>query len=77
MQLQISEHAPKTDAWTSEVASLEEACSVDLSSIKLDMERISEGVTELKKQLALIAVRAYSTASIMTVDRTTLWLAQN
>merc|ERR1711871_41821 len=33
---------------------LEAACTVDLSSIKLDMERISEGAIELEKQLALI-----------------------
>ncbi len=64
MQLQISEHAPKTDAWTSEVGSLEEACSVDLSSIKLDMERISEGVVELEKQLGLITVRTCAIVGI-------------
>eukprot|EP01043_Picozoa_sp_COSAG02_P058858 COSAG02_NODE_7397_length_3035_cov_2.889986_2_plen_334_part_00 len=64
MQLQISEHAPKTDAWTSEVGSLEEACAVDLSSIKLDMERISEGVVELEKQLGLITVRTCAAAGI-------------
>ena len=62
MQLQISEHAPKTDAWTSEVGSLEEACTIDLSSVKLNMERISEGVTELQKQLGLISVRKYCIA---------------
>jgi hypothetical protein len=62
MQLQISEHAPKTDAWTSEVGSLEEACTIDLSSVKLNMERISEGVTELQKQLGLISVRTYCIA---------------
>ena len=62
MQLQISEHAPKTDAWTSEVGSLDEACTIDLSSVKLNMERISEGVTELQKQLGLISVRTNAIA---------------
>jgi hypothetical protein len=76
MQLQISEHAPKTDAWVSEVSSLEEACSVDLSSITQDMERISEGVVELQKQLQLITVRCYAQLSTVHTHYTLYTLSQ-
>lgn len=60
IQTQVHETYPEADAWLASIPGLEQACTEDLSSIKLDMERIEEGMNDLAKNLA--AIKAASTS---------------